>query len=56
VIGIKPLARERIQPKEALTHVFRKIKADACMIGVGSVAEATSGFQIAEKVLSNLPA
>jgi hypothetical protein len=51
VIGIKPLAGGRIKPKEALTYVFNEIKADACMIGVGSVAEATSDFQITEKGL-----
>ena len=50
IIGIKPLAGGRIQPKEALNYVYRKIKSDSCMIGVCSEKEAEEDFQIARSL------
>jgi len=53
VIAIKPFAGGRIRPKEALTYVFRRVKADACMMGVASVREAEEDFQAAREVLAD---
>ena len=50
IIGIKPLAGGRIEPKEALNHVYKKIRANSCMIGVSSVKEAEEDFQIARNI------
>lgn len=50
IIGIKPLAGGRIEPREALDYVYRKMKADSCMIGVCSVKEAEEDFQIARSL------
>jgi len=55
VVAIKPFAGGRIPPKEALTYVFKEVEVDACMVGVGSVAEAKIDFRAAEKVLASLP-
>jgi len=55
IVAIKPFAGGRIPPKEALTYVFKEIEADACMIGVGSEAEAMKDFEVAGKVLASLP-
>lgn len=52
VIAIKPFAGGRIRPREALTYVFRKVKADACMMGVASVKEAEEDFEAARQVLT----
>ena len=53
VVAIKPLAGGRIRPREALTYVYRNIKADSCMIGVGSVEEAEEDFQTARSILAS---
>ena len=55
VVAIKPFAGGRISPEEALPYVFKKVGADACMVGVGSAAEAEIDIQVAEKVLASLP-
>ncbi len=55
VVAIKPFAGGRIPPEEASSYVFKEVEADACMIGVGSEAEAMNDFQIAEEVLASLP-
>jgi hypothetical protein len=55
VVAIKPFAGGRIPPEEALIYVFKEVEVDACMVGVGSVAEAEIDFQVAEKVLASLP-
>jgi len=52
IIAIKPLAGGRIGPREALTYVFRKVEADACMMGVASVREAEEDFQAAREILT----
>jgi len=52
IIAIKPFAGGRIKPGEALTYVFRKVKADACMMGVASVKEAEEDFEAARQVLT----
>lgn len=51
IISVKPFAGGRIKPEEALTYVYRKLKADACMIGVASVEEAEEDFRTARKIL-----
>ena len=51
VIAIKPLAGGRIEPREALEHVYREMGIDFCMIGVGSEKEAEEDFSIAHKIL-----
>lgn len=51
IICIKPFAGGRIEPKEALHYVYKKIKADSCMIGVSSIKEAEEDFQIANNIL-----
>jgi hypothetical protein len=53
IVSIKPLAGGRIDPKEALTYVYKKLKADSCMIGVGSVKEAEEDFQTARNILAD---
>jgi len=53
IVAIKPFAGGRIRPKEALTYVFRKVKADACMMGVASVKEAKEDFEAARQVLAD---
>jgi hypothetical protein len=53
VIGIKPLAGGRIEPKEALSYVYKRIKASSCMIGVSSEQEAEEDFQIARSILES---
>lgn len=55
IVAIKPFAGGRIKFEEALDYVFRKAKVDACMVEVGSEAEAEIDFRSAEKVLSSLP-
>jgi len=50
VIAIKPLAGGRIKPKDALTYVFKKVKVDACMIGVASTKEAEEDFEAAKGI------
>jgi len=55
VVAIKPFAGGRVQPEEALAYVFRNVGVDACMVGVGSVAEAETDFRAAERVLSGSP-
>jgi len=51
IIGIKPLAGGRIEPKEALSYVYERTEANSCMIGVSSVKEAEEDFQIARNVI-----
>ncbi|MGQ9552233.1 MAG: hypothetical protein ACUVUE_07395 [Candidatus Bathycorpusculaceae bacterium] len=53
VIGIKPLAGGRIEPKEALRYVYKRVKADSCMIGVSSAQEAEEDFRIARNISEN---
>jgi len=53
IIAIKPFAGGRIKPKEALTYVFRRVEADACMMGVASIREAEEDFQAARQVLAD---
>ncbi|KPV61815.1 MAG: hypothetical protein AOA65_2149 [Candidatus Bathyarchaeota archaeon BA1] len=50
IIGIKPLAGGRIEPKEALKYVYKKVKVDSCMIGVSSVKEAEEDFQTVRSI------
>jgi len=52
IIAIKPFAGGRIRPKEALTYVFRRVKTDACMMGVASVREAEEDFKAARQILA----
>jgi hypothetical protein len=54
IIGIKPFAGGRIKPEKALNYIYKTIKADSCMIGVGSVEEAEKDFQIAKDILDNI--
>jgi len=51
VIAIKPLAGGRIEPSEALGHVYKEVGISFCMIGVGSVNEAEEDFQTAAAIL-----
>lgn len=51
IIAIKPFAGGRIEPKEALEYVYKKVKVDSCMIGVGSIKEAEENFKIAKNIL-----
>ncbi len=51
VIAIKPLAGGRIEPKQALEHVYKEAGMSFCMIGVGSVSEAEEDFKTARKIL-----
>jgi len=53
IIAIKPFAGGRIKPKEALTYVFRRMEADACIMGVASEKEAEEDFKTAKEVLAN---
>ncbi len=53
IIGIKPFAGGGIEPKEALSYVYKKMKANSCMIGVSSVQEAEEDFQIARNILES---
>jgi len=53
IIAIKPFAGGRIRPREALTYVFRRAGADACMMGVASVREAEEDFKAARQVLAD---
>jgi len=50
IIAIKPFAGGRINPKDALTYVFKKVKADACMMGVASTKEAEEDFEAARRI------
>jgi len=52
IVAIKPFAGGRIRPKEALTYVFRRVKTDACMMGVASVREAEEDFKAARQILA----
>ena len=54
IAGIKPFAGGRIEPKEALEYVYKELKADSCMIGVGSVEEAEEDFRVARDVLASI--
>jgi hypothetical protein len=51
IIAIKPLAGGRIEPREALEHVY-KVGISSCMIGVGSIGEAEEDFQTAAEILN----
>jgi len=53
VVAIKPFGGGRIEPKEALSYVYGKLKVDSCMMGVGSVEEAEEDFRTAESILEN---
>ena len=53
IIAIKPFAGGRIRPKEALAYVFRKMKVDACMMGVASIEEAKEDFEAARQILAD---
>jgi len=53
IVGIKPLAGGRIKPQEALSYVYKEIKADACMIGVSSVDEAKEDFETPQSSCSS---
>jgi hypothetical protein len=50
IIGIKPFAGGRISPREALEYVYKEMKVDSCMLGVGSVEEAEEDLNIAKQV------
>jgi hypothetical protein len=52
LIAIKPFAGGRIQPLEALRYVYKRIAADSCTMGVGSVAEAEEDFRIGTAILA----
>jgi len=51
IVATKPFAGGRIEPKKALNYVYKEVKADSCMMGVGSVEEAKEDFRIAKNVL-----
>ena len=51
VVAIKPFGGGRIEPKEALRYVYRELKVDSCMMGVGSVKEAKEDFRTTESIL-----
>ena len=55
VVAIKAFAGGRIRPKEALSYVYRNMKVDSCMMGVGSVEEAEEDFETAESILEKGP-
>jgi len=51
IIAIKPLAGGRIRPRQALEYVYRELRINFCMIGVGSESEAEEDFSIASEIL-----
>jgi hypothetical protein len=53
IVGIKPFAGGRIQPEEALNYVFKRVKVDSCIIGVGTAEEAEEDFQVAKTILGS---
>ena len=55
VVAIKPFGGGRVKPKEALSYVYRELKVDSCMMGVGSVEEAEEDFKTAESFLEKVP-
>lgn len=54
VIAIKPLAGGRIPPKNALNYIYRDLKIESCMIGIGSETEAEQDLTIASQILQKL--
>lgn len=48
LIAIKPLAGGRIKPRDAFKYVFKKMKVDACMVGVSSEEEADEDLKEAK--------
>ncbi len=54
IVGVKPFAGGRIEPKSALEYVYNEIKADSCMIGVASIEEAEKDIKIAKNILKIL--
>lgn len=55
VVATKPFGGGRVKPKEALSYVYREMKVDSCMMGVGSVEEAEEDFGTAESFLEKEP-
>ncbi len=55
VVAIKPFGGGRVKPKEALSYVYKEMKVDSCMMGVGSVEEAEEDFKAAESILEKGP-
>ena len=51
-MGSEMCIRDRINPRAALTYIFRRVKVDACMMGVASVKEAEEDFRAARQVLA----
>ena len=51
IIAIKTLAGGRINPKEALKHVYEELGINFCMIGIGSEYEAKTDFSTALEIL-----
>jgi len=54
IIAIKPLAGGRIAPDKAFNYVYKKVSADACMVGVASIKEVDDDFSIVKKVLERI--
>jgi hypothetical protein len=54
IVGTKPFAGGRIKPEEALNYVYKKVKVDSCMMGVGSVKEAEEDFQLARNIIKTI--
>ena len=51
IIAMKTLAGGRINPKDAFKFVFHEIKADSCMIGVGSEQELKENMSCLKKYM-----
>jgi len=39
---------------EALSYVYKELKVDSCMVGVGSAEEAEKDFQVAGNILLSI--
>lgn len=53
IIAIKPLAGGRISPYEAFKYVYRKVNADACMVGVAFIKEVDEDLSMVRRVIIN---
>ncbi|MDQ1281526.1 MAG: hypothetical protein QG670_2791 [Thermoproteota archaeon] len=48
IIAIKTLAGGRIKPRDAFKYVYKKMKVDACMVGIASEEEADEDLKEAK--------
>lgn len=51
VVGSKPFAGGRLNPRDALNYVYNETRVDSCMMGVGSEEEAEEDFSVALAIL-----